>query len=162
RLANAELRLPAEAPHLPGIEEDEGVVPDPAALTAGIAAFRVKLEVAGDPADRIVHLAIFIGAEVEDVDLVPRGDQSVENRVDAVPDVKVGLPLPAVAEDIEPRRIGEKLLVEVEDVAVRVALAEDRDEAEDPAAHPIAFAVGRDHPLARQFRGAVERGLDRE
>ena len=55
------------------------------------------------------------------------------HRRDAVPDVEIRLLLPAVAEHAQPRRILAQAPTEVEDVPVRVALAEDRDEAEDRA-----------------------------
>ena len=55
-----------------------------------------------------------------------------------------------------------ELAVEVEDVAVGVALAEDRDEAEDVAGEAEAGGVGLDQALAGQLAGAVEGGLDRE
>ena len=85
-----------------------------------------------------------------------------QDGVEAVVDVEVRLALPAVAEHAQARRIAPQAPVEIEDVAVRVALAENRDETEDAALEAEAFAVGLDQPLARQLRGAVERGLHRE
>ena len=59
-------------------------------------------------------------------------------------------------------RMFEQLPVKIEHVPVRVALAEDRDEAEDVALESEAFTVRLDEPLARDFRRAVERSLDRK
>ena len=53
-----------------------------------------------------------------------------------------------------------QLPVEIEDVAVGVAFAEDGDEAEDVALKSESFAVGGYQPLARDLRGPVERRLD--
>ena len=68
-------------------------------------------------------------------------------------------PLPSTR---ELARVGAQAAVEVEDVTVRVALAQDRHEAEDVALKAEAFAVGLDQPFARELGGAVERGLNRE
>ena len=86
----------------------------------------------------------------------------LKHRVDAVLHIKIGLALPAIAEDVQAARVGQQLLVEVEHVAMGVAFAQDRDKAKNPGAHAEPFAIGRDQALAREFRGAVERGLDRK
>ena len=56
----------------------------------------------------------------------------------------------------------EQLLVEIENVPVRVALAEDRDEAENVALEFETLAIGVNQALARKFGRGVKRGLDRE
>ena len=59
----------------------------------------------GDPADRVVHLAIFVGAEVVDLHacLASRASAAdrVEHRVHAVADVEIRFALRAVAEHVE-------------------------------------------------------------
>ena len=71
-LADRQRRLPAERADLRAVEEDERAVADPAALAARVDALGRQAEVLADPADRVVHLAVLVGAQVEDVDLVRR------------------------------------------------------------------------------------------
>ena len=117
---------------------------------------------AGDPTDGIRHAAVFIRAEVVDVDAVLRLVEHGEDGVDTVLHVEVALALGAVAEDAEAGGIVAQGLVEVQDVAVGVAFAEDGHEAEDEAFHGEAFAVGGDQPFGGDFAGAVEGRLDGE
>ena len=144
------------------VEQDERAVADPAALAARIGQLRADAEALRNPADRVVDAACFVGAEIEDMDLVVEDADREQHRVDAVVHVEIGFALLAVAEHVKLRRVVAQLLVEVEDVAVRVALAEDRDEAEDVGLESEALAVGLDHAFGGQLRGAVERGLERE
>src|SRR5262249_17370968 len=132
-LADRQLRPPAEGAHLAGVQEDEGAVADPAALAAGVAAPRGDPQLSADPAERVVHRAVLLGAQVEDVHRLPRPVDDAQHGVEAVLHVQVRLALPAVAEHLDLVRVLQELAVEVVDVAVRVALAEDRDEAEDVA-----------------------------
>src|SRR5450755_3019312 len=161
-VANRELRRPAEAADAAAVEEDERAVADPSSFPARVRELRRNAEMLADPADGVVHFAVLVGPEVEDVDLVGRAVDGDQHRVDAILDVHVRLLLPAVAEDAERCRIAAKTRVEVEHVAVRIALAEDRDEAEDEPLEAEAFAVRLDQTLARHFRSAVERGLNRK
>jgi len=56
-----------------------------------------------------------------------------------------------------------KLFVEIEDVAVRVAFAEDGDEAEDVGFVDLAaFRIGAKEALTGGLGSAIEGGLDRE
>ena len=82
--------------------------------------------------------------------------------VDAVLHVEIRLSLCAVAEDFQMIGMFGELLIEIEHVAVRVALAENRDEAEDVALESVAFAVGVDEAFAGELRRGVERSLNRE
>ena len=87
-----------------------------------------------DRRDRVVDDDRLVGPEVVDVHdarLDARGRVGERHRRDAVSDVEVRLLLPPVAEHAETVGIVAQAAEEVEDVAVRVALAEDRDEAED-------------------------------
>ena len=86
----------------------------------------------------------------------------MQHRVDAVLHVEVRLALAGRCRARAARRVVAQAAVEVEDVAVRVALAEDRHEAEDVALEAEALAVGLDQAFAGELRGAVQRGLDRE
>src|SRR5216110_2276405 len=117
----------------------------------------------GNPSDRVIHLAVFVGAQVEDPRLGPRRlFHRGQDRIDAIPDVQVRLLLAPVAEYPQVGRIAAERLVEVEYVAVRVALTKDRDEAENESLEPESLAIRFDQSLARELRRAVERGLDRK
>ena len=121
-------------------------------------------EVVGDDLDRVVDDDRLVGPEVVDVraGLVVMVLGGREDRRDAVSDVQVGLLLAPVAEHAQAGRVALERTVEVEHVPVRVALAEDRDEAADQPGEAVAGRVGRDQALAGQLRCAVQRGLDRE
>ena len=94
---------------------------------------------------------VLVGAEVVDVRTPDScGLQRREDRVDAVLHVKIDFSLAAVAENAQPVGSSRSAAVEVEDVAVRVALAEDRDEAEDEPRKPKPLAVAPDQPLRRR------------
>src|SRR5581483_476035 len=69
-VADGEGWRPAERADFFGVEEDERAVADPAALAAGVFAIRVQSEMRGNPAERLVDVAVLVGAEVEHVDQV--------------------------------------------------------------------------------------------
>lgn len=77
-------------------------------------------------------------------------------------DVEVRLSLAAVSEDPEARRVRGELPAEVDDVAVGVPLAENRDEPEDEPLDAERFRVRGHESLCGHLRGRVERSLDRE
>jgi hypothetical protein len=167
-LLNREFGFPARGLNFFGIEEDEGVVADPAFVAAGVFDFRRHAEGGADVADALVDLHVFGRAEIVDLRVVlgVAGGvlaRDVEDGVYAVLDVEVALALGAVAQDAKVARMLEELLVKIENVAVRVALAEDGDEPENVGFVDLAtFSVGGDQALAGDFAGTVERGLDRE
>src|SRR5260221_263192 len=66
-LLDGELGAPAERADARAIEEDERAIAHPAALSAGVAQLRREAERARDPADGIVHLAVFICAQIEHI-----------------------------------------------------------------------------------------------
>src|SRR5687767_1358382 len=96
--ANREPGPPADGANLRGIEEDERIVADPAALAARVVDGRRGPKVPGDPANRLVDVAVLVGAEIVDVDLVAGAFDRHQDRVDAVLNVQIGLALPAVAQ----------------------------------------------------------------
>src|SRR5665213_2401237 len=104
--ADGEPRLPAKCCDAGGIEKNELVVADPAARAAGIGELRRHAEMAGDPADGIVDLAIFRCAEIVDVDLLLRPLQREQDRITAILHIEIRFLLFAVAEHIKPRRVG--------------------------------------------------------
>ena len=127
-LLDRQFRAPTGGFHLVDVEEDERVVPNPAAVAAGILEARLHAQMVADAADRVVDLHVFIGAEVVGFDAMlrpPRGIQAhhVQDGVKAILNVKVGLPLRAVPEDFQVVRMFQQLAVEIKDVAVGVAFA---------------------------------------
>lgn len=111
--ADGELWLPAKRTYACRIKKNEGIVADPATITAGVMERGRQAKMADYPTDRVIDLAIFAGAKVEDVGLGLRMPDGMQDRVDAVVDIEVRLPLPAVAEHIESCGIGQQLLVEI-------------------------------------------------
>ena len=55
-----------------------------------------------------------------------------------------------------------QLFVKIQNVAVRVALAENRDEPEDVSLESVALAISVDEPSHASFGRRVKRSLDRE
>src|ERR1041385_488522 len=159
-LPDAEGRHPAQRPDPRAIEKDERAVAGPASVTAGVHPLGRHAEILADPADGLIHLTVLVRAEVEDVDFAFRLRERQQDRVDAVVNVEIGLPLLAVAEDAQMHRVVTQLPEEVEDVPVGVALSEDRHEAEDVPLEPEALTIGLDQAFRRELGGAVEGGLD--
>lgn len=95
-------------------------------------------------------------------DLVLMAPGGREDCRHAVLDVQVGLLLAPIPEDPQPIRIPLKLAVEVEHVAVGIALAENRHKATDHACEAVAGAVSADQALAGELRCSVKRSLQRE
>src|ERR1039458_3730440 len=157
---DAQLGRPAEFPDSRAIQENERAVTDPTALAAAVPNLRGDAQMLGDPADRIIHLAVLVQAQVKDIDLGVGLFNGSEDRRDAVFDVEVGLALPAIAEHLEIFGMGLELAVEIENVTVRVALSQDGYEAKNVAPHAKAFAIGGNQPFGGHLRRGVERGLD--
>ncbi len=84
----------------------------------------------------------------------------VQHRVDTVLNVEITFPLQAVAENFQAAGMLQELFIKIKNVAVRIALAEDRDKAENIALEFEAFAIGRNHAFAGNFGRSVERSLD--
>ena len=68
----------------------------------------------------------------------------------------------AVAQNIEPVGVGQKLVVEIEHVAVSISFAEDGNETEDPALKSVGRRVGGNQAFGGQLRRRVKRSLDRK
>src|SRR5579871_2046002 len=56
--------------------------------------------------------------------------------------------------------VSAKLLIEIENMTVRISFAEYGDEAEDVRLHTEPFAIRGDEPFGGEFGCGVERGLD--
>src|SRR5207244_3433120 len=147
--ADCHRRPPAQGADAGTIEKDERAVADPAPLAAGVSQAGRNAQLLADPSDRIVNLAVLVRAEVEQVDAVAGLCQRQHDRVHAVADVQVRLPLPAVAEHAQDGRIVAQAFDKIEHVPVRIPLADERDEAKDEALEIEAGAIRLDEPLAR-------------
>ena len=148
-------------PHPVGGEEDERVVAHPAPVSAGVGDGRIEAEPLADPARRVVDGAVLVPSQVEHL-TSRRVWEPVQHRRHAVVDVEVALPLRAVTEDLEAGRVRPELGDEVDHVAVGVARAEDRHEAEDAGVDVACLRVGGDEALGGDLGGGVEGGLDGE
>src|SRR5579863_8060704 len=95
-----------------------------------------------DPTDRIVHFAVFVSPQVENIYLCIGLFDRKEDRVDAILHIQVRFSLMAVAKHMEMFGMLRELLIEVEDMPVRIALAENRDEAKNVGLQSEAFAIG--------------------
>ena len=167
-LLDREFVFPAGGLDFFRVEEDEGVVANPAFVAAGVFDFGRHAEGGADVAYALVDLHVFGRAQVVDLRVVLGVAcgvlaRDVEDGVHAVLDIKVAFALGAIAQHAKVTGVFEELFVKIEDVAVRVALAQDGDEAEDVGFVDLAaFGVGGDEAFAGDFAGAVERGLNRE
>src|SRR5690606_26909174 len=140
-LTDGQLGRPAERPHLTAVKEDERVIANPTALAAAVNPFRVQTKMFRNPVHRIVDLAGFVGSQIIDIDLFVRFLDHHQDRVDTVMNVKIGLALFAVAEDMQASGIVTQSLLEVEDVTVRITFASNRNEAEDSTFKAHAFTI---------------------
>src|SRR5437879_3397876 len=71
RFADGFLRAPAGFPDFRAVEKNEGIVPHPSPLPAGIVNRGARLQLIADFLDGIVHLDIFIGPQI--IDFSSRG-----------------------------------------------------------------------------------------
>ena len=111
---------------------------------------------AGDPADRIIDLTVFVDTQVENVDSGRCMSNSQEDGIDAVLHIQIGFALLTIAQHLQFFRMVAQLFVEVKDMPVRVAFAENRDEPEKITLETEALAVSGDQAFARQFRSAIQ------
>ena len=155
-LPDRPVRLPAGRTDLGGLQEDEGIVADPAAVAAAVGAFGL------DPSRaQIQPTESFTVQYVSTPRLKmsnPLPVESADDRTAAVADLEVALALTAVAEDVQVVGMVGELRDEVDHVAVGVARAEDRHEPVHGRRESEALGVRRDEPLGR-LRCAVQRGL---
>src|SRR6185437_8489666 len=162
RLADAEVGLPAKLRDARGIEINERAVADPPALAAGIVAPRLKADALADPGERLIDGAIFRCAKVKNMHTRVDALSRVEHRADAILDVQIALALLAIAQYFDAGWVGLELSQEVEHMAMRIALAEDGNEAEDAGFEAKPRAIGADQTFAGQFAGRIERSLNRK
>ena len=69
RFTDAQSRQPAKSTNAACREINEGNNADTAAIATGIGKARGKTQTVGDPTGGIPHFAIFVSAEIEDVNL---------------------------------------------------------------------------------------------
>src|SRR5258708_25908808 len=69
-LFDRELGLPAQLPDFCGIEIDQWIVTNPAALTPAVLKIRRQSEATSDPSDRILYFDIAVYSQIQDINLV--------------------------------------------------------------------------------------------
>src|SRR5208282_4049095 len=125
RFADAQFRPPADSANAARVEKDEWNIADPTAVATRIGEARIKTEPACNPTGGILHLAIFVRAEIEDVDLGVGALDRRQHGLNAIGNVKIGFTLQPVAEDVQGGRILREFLHKIEYVTVGVALSEN-------------------------------------
>ena len=143
---------------------NQWAVAPPTADSARVLEIGRNAQVRGDRRNRVVDDDGLVRPEVVDEE-GSRFDVLIHDkryRGDAVADVEVRLLLPTVAEHAQMLGILAKTPTEIEDVTMRIALAEDRNETKDEPNEAVAMCVRLDQALPGELRGAVERGLHRE
>src|SRR5439155_2062647 len=151
-VADRHRRPPPQRADAGAIEKDERTVADPAALAAGVVQTRRNAQLLANPTDRIADLAVVVVAEVVHADTGGRLRNCQQNRLHAIADVQVRLPLLAVAEHPQRRRIAAEALDEIEHVPVRIAFAQERDETKDGPLEAERRTVRLHEPFAGQLR----------
>src|SRR3984957_10217033 len=149
RLLDGQSRPPPQRADPGAIQQDKRPIPNPASFASGVCKLRMQPQMFANPADRVVHFAILVGAEIENVYLVARPIDCGKNGVNAILHVQVRFSLMPVAQYMEMVWGLGKLPVKIEHMSVRIALSQDRYEPEDVALQAEAFAVG----LNQAFRG---------
>src|SRR5207245_7348322 len=130
---DAESGLPTGGLDFLSGQKNEGIVAHPASVSAAELKPRGQFQIIADPLNRVFKLAEFIGPKVVNLHPVPRGPggfplHHAQHRGNAILDVKVGLPLRAITQHLEMIGVFEQLAVKIKHVAMRVTLAEDRNE----------------------------------
>src|SRR6516164_39484 len=151
RFTDAQSRQPAKSTNAARVEINEGNIADPASFTAGKGEVRGKTEPVGNPTGGIPYFAIFVGAEIEDVNPGIGAFDCRQHGTNTISNVKIGFALQPVAENAQGGWILREFLHKIEYMPVRIALAKDGNEAKNIAAHSEAFSVGADQTLARQL-----------
>ncbi len=75
----------------------------------------------------------------------------VQHRVKTITDVEVGFPLRAIAENLQMVGVGVQLLVKIEDMAVRVTFAENRNKPENVAFKVVPLTVSVNESFTGKF-----------
>src|SRR5271154_5503487 len=115
----------------------------------------METEMFANLADRIVDLAIFIRAEVENIDFTIGAVKGDQNCVDAILHIQIRFSLMAVSQNVQMFGVLAELPPKIEYMPVRVTLTKNRYEAKNVTLHSKAFAVGLNQPFRRQFGSAV-------
>src|SRR5438105_5913429 len=139
--ANTEVRFPAQRADLRAIKKNERTVANPSPVSAGIGNRGLQSEVLTDPPDRVIDLAILVGAQIEDVYAGVCLFDGQQHGIDAVVYVQIRFPLVTIPEYMQFVRMFEQLPVKIENVTVRVALAQDGNEAKNVRLHSESCAI---------------------
>src|SRR2546423_3264431 len=85
-----------------------------------------------------------------------------KNSRNTIVHVKIALPLGPIAQDAQMIRMFAQLAIEIENVSMGVALAQNRDKAKDVTFETESFTIGLDQPFPRHLRRSIQGGLNRE
>ena len=106
---------------------DQWTVADPTALIPGVGQLRGNAHVGGDSTNRLIDISGFVSAEIECLaGLFLSVIEEHEHRPYTVTDVEVALGLLSISKNVEMGRVFQKSAIEIEEVAVRVSLTQDR------------------------------------
>ena len=83
-----------------------------------------------NPADRIGYLAILVSTQIVDLHIMPCGvrralSNHMQNRVETILNIQVTFALLAVSQHLQMIRVFDQLFVEIDNVSVSVALAQN-------------------------------------
>src|SRR6516165_3662235 len=90
RFADAQSWQPAKSANAARVEINKGNIADPAAFTTGKGEVRVKTKPIGNPTSGILYLAIFVGAEIEDVNPGIGAFECRQHGSNTIGNVKIG------------------------------------------------------------------------
>src|ERR1043166_6809940 len=88
---DGQLRCPTKGTDPAAVKEDEGIIANPAALAPRVDQLGRNVEPPTNPANRLVDLAIFILAQIEDIDRLGGFSDRNHDRVYAIVDIEVRL-----------------------------------------------------------------------
>src|SRR6516162_9293993 len=114
RFTDAQFRHPAKSTNAASIEINEGNIADPAAIAAGTGEARRKTEPVSNPTGGIFYFAIFLGAEIEDVNLGVGAFDCRQHGSNTIGNVKIGFTLQPIAENVQAGRILGEFLHKIE------------------------------------------------
>jgi hypothetical protein len=116
------------------IQENKRIVTDPTLSTAPKRNLWRETELATYPVNRVNNSAVLGRAEVVNVALAftPHvGSHCMQDRLDAILHVEVALALVPITQHFEAVGMIQQLPAKIENVSMRVAFAQNRDEAKD-------------------------------
>src|SRR5439155_22399992 len=143
-LMNTDFWVPTRLLNFCRIQENERIITDPTLPTSSEANLGRNGELATDPANRVQDSTVLGCAKVVNLDsavIASIGLQShyMQHRLNTVTYIQIALALVSVTKYFETLRMIQQLPIEIEDVSVRVAFAQNRDETENQPSKTVTF-----------------------